>query len=139
VLQQLHPGSDQGAADAHHADLTNHDGNHKEESMRRRRIGLALLLGSVSGIALAGGWGSVQTITGYYVYDSGSAFIKTSNNENPDACSSSQYLYLDTGAAHFKELWAQVLTAHTSGSTVSLRYEGCSPGGTYPRVPNAAT
>lgn len=88
----------------------------------------------ISSIAVAGGWGSPVTIAGYYVYDGGSAYINTSGNTNPDGCSSSHYLYINTEAAHFKEIWAQVLTAHSTGSTVSLRYEGCSPGGTYPRI-----
>jgi len=102
--------------------------------MRWRTILCAGGLLGAAGIAVAGGWGSAVTIAGYYVYDGGGAYITTSGNTNPDACSSSHYLYINTDAPRFREIWAQVLTAHSTGSTVSLRYEGCSPGGTYPRV-----
>ena len=92
---------------------------------------LALITASTA--AFAGGWSATTTITGYYVYDSGEAYITTSSNENPDSCGSSQYLHLATGSPNFKAIWASVLAAQSAGSTVTLRYEGCG-GGPYPNI-----
>ena len=94
--------------------------------------GLALL--AASGAAFAGGWGNAVTITGYYVYDTGDAFITTSSNQNPDGCGSAQYLHIASGTVNFKSIWAQVIAAHSTGSTVSLRYDGCGGSGTYPHI-----
>jgi len=95
-------------------------------------MGALVLIGG-SAAASAGGWSAVTTITGYYVYDNGEAYITTTSNENPDSCGTSQYLHLASGAPNFKAIWAQVIAAHTSGSTVQLRYEGCG-GGPYPNI-----
>ena len=95
---------------------------------------LSLLALGVSCTSFAGGWGQLTSVTGYYVYDSGSAYMRTTHNENPDSCMYSGYLFLDPAAPHFKEIWATVMAAQATGSTVSLRYEGCSPDGYYPRV-----
>ena len=72
-------------------------------------------------------WGGAVTITGYYVWDSGTAFITTSNNENPDSCPSTHYLVLDTSQPFFKELYATIAAAQATGQTVSLSYNGCVP------------
>jgi hypothetical protein len=85
-----------------------------------------------SSVAMAGNWGTQTTITGYYVYDDGYAYIKTTNNENPDNCQYSAYLGLDPNKPNFKAIWAQVIAAQSMGTTVSLRYEGCI--GPYPKV-----
>lgn len=82
--------------------------------------------------ALAVGWGAQTTISNYYVYATGSAFIKVSNLQNPDGCTNAGYLVLDTSAPNFKAIWAQVIAAHMGGATVSLYYNGCL--GNYPRV-----
>ena len=103
-----------------------------EQAMRRILIPFILLVVCSSGAALASTWGQAVTINGYYVYDSGSAYITTSGNQNPDACPSSAYLYLDTSAPFFKELYAAVMVAQATGSTVSLLYEGCV--GPYPKI-----
>jgi len=84
-------------------------------------------------VAVAAGWGPATTITGYYVYDTGGAYITTANNQNPDGCGSSTYLYIDETSAHFKEIWATVIAAQATGTTVSLNYSGCG-GGSYPKI-----
>lgn len=93
-------------------------------------IGVVLVM--LAGNALAVGWGVQTHIEGYYVWDAGAAHIKTSSNQNPDGCQSSQYLTIDTSTTNFKSIWAQVIAAHTSNQTVSLFYDGCL--GPYPRV-----
>lgn len=85
---------------------------------------------SLSAQAVA--WGSQTTITGYYVYDVGAAYIRVADLQNPDNCVSNHYLILDPGAANFKAIWAQVLTAHATGTTVTVRYSGCI--GNYPKI-----
>lgn len=99
-------------------------------SFIRHALSLSLLL--LTSSAFAASWGSPVTITGYYVYSSGSAYIRTSSSQNPDACSSTNYLYLDTGQPFFKELYATAMLAQTNGSSVSLYYDGCV--GSYPRI-----
>jgi len=85
-----------------------------------------------SGVALAGGWGTTVTITGYYVWSNGFGSITTSGNQNPDGCTSSHYLILDQTQVNFKEIWATVIAAQATGQTVSLSYAGCS--GSYPLI-----
>lgn len=84
--------------------------------------------------ASAAAWGQQTTITGYFVYEGGSAYIRTANNQNPDSCGSTSYLYVDPSSARFKEIWSQILLAHTTGAVVSIMYSGCSPGNDYPKV-----
>ncbi len=81
-------------------------------------------------------WGNQTTITGYYVYAHGGAYIKTPSNQNPDSCQYSAYLALDTSALFFKELYATIIAAHASGSTVTLNYDGCLNG--YPKIVSVA-
>lgn len=106
--------------------------------MTRRSKRLSLLICAVIAprLCLAGGWGNPVTITGYYVYANGAAFFTTSGNQNPDNCSNDGYLVLDESQPNFKELYATLMTAQATGSTVSLDYEGCSGGSTaeYPLV-----
>lgn len=89
-----------------------------------------------SGSALAFYWAPPATITGYYVYANGGAYIRTSSNQNPDGCTYSAYLFVDTNAQKFKELWATIMAAQATGSTVSINYNGCSGG--YPVVNSVA-
>lgn len=79
-------------------------------------------------------WSTPVTITGYYMYDAGSAvYFKTSGTHlNPDSCSSSAHLVLDANAANFKVLFTQLVTAHTTQSTVQVYYNGCL--GSQPKV-----
>ena len=81
--------------------------------------------------AFAEGWTPPAYITGYYVWDSGMAHIKTSNNQN-DGCTSARYLTIDTSQPNFKSMWAQVIAAHTAGQTVSVYLDGCI--GPHPKV-----
>lgn len=94
-------------------------------------VGIAML--AAAGAASASTWGQQTTITGYYVYDSGGAYITTANNQNPDSCGGSRYLYIDETSPNFKVIWASVIAAQTTGSTVTLLYNGCG-GGSYPRI-----
>lgn len=91
----------------------------------------AAALSVVSG-ASAGGWGPQVTITGYYVWSNSFAVITTSNNQNPDGCSSSHYLVLDATQSNFRPIWAQIIAAQSQGQTVALSYSGCS--GPYPLI-----
>ncbi len=88
------------------------------------------------GSARATAWGQPTTITGYYVYATGSAYIQVATPENPDSCSSTHYIYLDTTQAFFKELYATVVSAQATGATVSIYYDGCV--GSYPRASSIA-
>lgn len=98
----------------------------------KRAIGTLLLILTstlVGGPAEASGWGSTVTVTGVYSTASGGAYVNTSGNQNIDSCSNgSHYLYLDTTQPNFRELYATLLAALTTGSTVSLYYNGCSGG-----------
>lgn len=98
--------------------------------MKRNLKRLFLLISSAtaSGLCFAGGWGIPVTITGYYVNESGGAFFTTSDNENPDACSAYRYLVLDPSQTNFKELYATLMAAQATGSTISVYYNGCSGG-----------
>jgi hypothetical protein len=93
---------------------------------------VSMLMLCASALAQSASWGTQTTITGYYVYDSGAAFITTANNQDPESCGSSGYLYLDSGAPNFKAIWASVMSAQTTGSTVTLYYSGCYSG--YPKI-----
>lgn len=92
---------------------------------------VAVSLGS-AGFAVAGGWGATTNIVGYYVWANSFAAITTSNNQNPDNCTNSYYLVIDQTQPNFKEIWAAVITAQSTGQTVSLSYSGCS--GSYPLI-----
>jgi hypothetical protein len=91
---------------------------------------------SVSTGVNASSWGQATTISGYYVYATGSAYFKVSTPLNPDSCTSTQYIYLDTSQAFFKELWATIISAYMSATTVSVYYDGCV--GPYPRASSIA-
>jgi hypothetical protein len=93
-------------------------------------LGLTML--AMTGAATASTWGQQTTITGYYTWDSGGAYINTANNQNPDGCTSSTYLYINDTTINFKTIWASVIAAQTTGSTVTLHYDGCV--GPYPRI-----
>ena len=105
---------------------------------RSRRLSRAAALTALAATsaALAGGWGPPVTITGYYVWDNSFAALNTSNNQNPDGCTSSHYLILDVNQMNFKALWAEVIAAQAQGQTVSLSYNGCS--GPYPLINSIA-
>jgi len=104
-----------------------------------RKMLIVVLLAAVSFFvvsqpAFASGWGSyTTTITGFYVYSTTNAHFKVANMENPDSCSTSGYLTLDGSAANFKELYATLMTAYTSGKTVKVYYGGCNASG-YPLI-----
>lgn len=100
--------------------------------LSRLRTALAISLIALSSAASAGGWGPQTTITNYFIWVHGGAYISTANNANPDSCATSQMLYVDSSQPFFKEIWAMVMTAYTSGATVSLQYDGCVNG--RPRV-----
>jgi hypothetical protein len=96
-------------------------------------VAVAVATGLLSNV-WASAWGQPTIITGYYIYEGGSAYIRTTNNQNPDSCGSTSYLYIDPSAPRFKEIWSQVMMAQATGTTVSIFYSGCSPGNDYPRV-----
>lgn len=104
-----------------------------------RKLITALVLVSLANVGLAGGWGRSTTITGFYVWSNGNAHFRVANMENPDGCSGPQYLTLDATAPNFKMLYATLMTAYASGSTVQLSYAGCTAGGAYPIINAIAT
>jgi hypothetical protein len=97
-----------------------------------KQVLASLVMLYASALAHSTSWGTQTTITGYYVYDSGVAFITTANNQDPETCGSSSYLALDTAAPNFKSIWASVISAQATGSNVTLYYSGCYNG--YPKV-----
>lgn len=104
--------------------------------MELRKLLVGMLFATSPAVVSAFVWGQPVTITGYYVYDSGSAYFKTSTNQNPDACQSTQYLYLDTATPFFKEIYATLIAARATGETVTVLYDGCV--GPYPRIRSIA-
>ena len=108
-----------------------------------KNISLFTVLISSPLCASAFTWGNPVTIIGIYVYADGHAFIRTSGNQNPDSCASPGYLMISKDSINFGKLYATALTANTTGTTVSINYDGCSTvGGSYPivnsiAVPNA--
>lgn len=100
--------------------------------MKRALFAAAACLLSMAAFAAAPPWSPPVTILGYYIWDDGAAHLKTSNNLNPDNCTSAHYLTLDTTRSNFKAIWAQVIAAQASGQTVSLYYDGCI--GPHPRI-----
>ena len=98
--------------------------NKKIEIVANRAVILASL--TLSTLVHAHTWVSHPRITGIYVYDESHAYIKTDNNQNPDNCQDPSYLMLDMNAANFNILYSTALAAYTTGSTVSINYEGAS-------------
>lgn len=94
---------------------------------------IAISLAFMPKSALAYFWGQPVTITAYYTYDTGPAYIQTSGNQNPDNCTSFDYLELDTTQPEFTALYATVMTAQATGQMVVINYDGCGSGG-YPIV-----
>lgn len=88
---------------------------------------------AASSTAWAFYWGQQVTITLYYAYAGGNAYIVTSNNQNPDNCTQSNYLELDSSQPLYSSLYATVISAYATGQTVSINYNGCSSTG-YPLV-----
>ncbi len=88
--------------------------------MKKIALGLALLLSSFSMPSLAVGWGQTTTITGYYIWAGGTAYIRVANPQNPDNCTNGSYLGIDTTSINFKNIWAQVMAAQASAQTVTL-------------------
>ena len=85
-----------------------------------------------SSLSFADQWGTPVTITGYFVWSNGVAFITTSSNQNPYTCGSPNYLVLDTSQPNFSYEWATVMAAQATGQTVSLSYTACLGG--YPAI-----
>lgn len=107
-------------------------------------LGLALTL--AGGTSDAAVWGSVTTVTAYRAEANGDIFLTTvtpapgHDNPNPDSCSSSHWLIISTDPVtmpNFKLLYATLMTAQSTGATVTLLYDGCLKG--YPRITAIAT
>jgi hypothetical protein len=93
----------------------------------------ALVLIGSCGPAAAAGWGTRTTINNYFIWGTGGAYITAGTNNSPDNCADPYRLYIDTSMPFFKELWAMVISAQATGSTVSLQYDGCAANGN-PRI-----
>ena len=100
--------------------------------MRRNLLGglalsTTLLMGATS--ATAGTWETPTTISSYYIYSTGSAFITVADMPNPNSCANPGHLLLDPNAVNFKYIWAQVIAAQTTGQPVTLEYsDNCVDG-----------
>ncbi len=104
-----------------------------------RRLITPVVLALVTSSAHAVGWSTATvTITSYHTTTSGLLFLNTSNNQNPDSCSSPGPLLISGDTQKF--VFATVMAAQTSGQTVQLYYNGCSGGGTtgYPVITSVA-
>jgi hypothetical protein len=104
----------------------------------RKRLTLvaaALVIG-LPGLAQAVIWGQRTTILGYYSDTNANVFLTTANNQNPDGCTSSQYLVISFSASNFNQVYAALMTAQATGSTVTLLYNGCLQG--YPLISSIA-
>jgi hypothetical protein len=104
-----------------------------------RRLVIPVVLALVTCTAHAVGWSTVTvTITSYHTTTSGLLFLNTSNNQNPDSCSTPGSLLISGDT--YKFVFATVMAAQTSGQTVQLYYNGCSGGGTtgYPVITSVA-
>jgi hypothetical protein len=98
-------------------------------------ISAALVIG-LPGLAQALSWGQHTTIQGYYSDTNSNVVLTTANNQNPDGCASSQYLVISASASNFNQVYAALMTAQATGSTVALLYNGCS--GPYPVISSVA-
>lgn len=87
------------------------------KNVSRALLTMSALFVTTSALAAPGWRGPVQ-ITGYFVYENGFAFIKTTNNGID--CSNNNYIAFDTSTTNFKAIWAQVIAAHATQSTVSV-------------------
>ena len=104
-----------------------------------RRLVMPVALALVTSAAHAVGWGTIKvTITSYHTTTSGLLFLNTSNNQNPDSCSSPGPLLISGDTQKF--VFATVMAAQSTGQTVQLYYSGCSGGGTigYPVITSVA-
>jgi hypothetical protein len=79
-------------------------------------------------------WGVQTTITNYYVEPGKRIVLTTLNNQNPAGCSSSQYLVVDPSLDTLSMVFATIVSAHASGSTVTLLYDGCDTNNAYPKI-----
>jgi hypothetical protein len=98
----------------------------------------AVIAGCVmSTSALASGWGAQTTITGFFIDPpTGKAGLTTATNQNIDNCQYSSYLFISASHPRFKELYATLVAAQLTGSTVALYYDGCQ--GNYPIISSIA-
>ena len=99
--------------------------------MKVRVVGLMLSC-FAAGSANAAGWSVNTTITNYYPQASGNFVFNTANNTNPDGCSTSHWLVIDSTQPNFNQLIAAIMAAHAEGEQVSLYYNGCL--GSYPDI-----
>ena len=101
---------------------------------------MPVVLALVTSTAHAVGWSTVKvTITSYHTTTSGLLYLYTSNNQNPDSCSTPGTLLI-SGDTTYRFVVATVMAAQSSGQTVQLFYNGCSGGGTigYPVITSVA-
>jgi hypothetical protein len=105
-----------------------------------RRLVMPVAFALVTSAAHAVGWSKIKvTITSYHTTTSGYLFLDTSNNQNPDSCSTPGTLLI-SGDTTYRFVVATVMAAQSSGQTVQLFYDGCSGGGTigYPIITSVA-
>ena len=88
---------------------------------------MLVLLGATQ-MALADSWSPPATITNYFSWTHTAGYIRISPVHNPEGCTNPAMLFIDTNDANFKTVWSIVLSAHASGSTVSVNLSGCVNG-----------
>jgi hypothetical protein len=95
----------------------------------------ALVIG-LPGFAQALSWGLQTTIQRFYSDTNANVVLTTANNLNPDGCASSRYLLISFSASNFNQVYAALMTAQATGSTITLLYNGCLGG--YPLISSIA-
>ena len=91
------------------------------------------LLGSAS--LMAAGSSGERTLKNVSVTSDSYVRLEATNNwNNPDACDSGKYIFIDPENDAFKIMTAAALTAFAAGSTVKIFVDGCYErnGDTYP-------
>jgi hypothetical protein len=94
------------------------------------RLAMLVFFALMTANANAVGWGNQVSITTLQANTSGSIYLSTSGNQNPDGCGTSTYLLISDTT--YKFVVATALAAQTSGQTVMLYYNGCVNG--YPSI-----
>jgi len=60
--------------------------------------------------------------------------VKTSQHSNHYGCTNDDYIAIDSNYAFYKEQYAAVLVAATTGQTIGVWFTRCTPDGKYPVV-----
>lgn len=104
-------------------------------------IVLAVMVLGPAKSGAAATWGASTTITSYYFYASGSwLYLKLGTTQNPEGCSqATRGVLLSFSHTRFKETYATILAAQSSGSQISVLYDGCDVSSGFPIITGIAS